>query len=46
MATLQFFGEFNITLDVYDNLTVYGNINDLTLKILGYYNATVKVSLV
>lgn len=34
-----------MTLDVTDNITVTGNMNDLNLAIDGYYNNTVKVSL-
>ena len=38
--------EANFTMDVMDNVTLYANIEDLTLNLLGTYNNTVKVSLI
>ena len=46
VSTIQFAAVFNMTLDVYDNVTIYGDINSLSLNILGTYNNTVKVSLI
>jgi hypothetical protein len=34
----------NLTISVYDNVTVYGDISSLSLDVNGYYNNTVKVS--
>ena len=34
----------NMTISVYDNVTVYGDISSLSLDVNGYYNNTVKVS--
>ena len=44
VATLKLSAEANLTIAVYDNVTVYGDVSNLDLNVNGYYNNTVKVS--